>query len=108
MVTGIRPGEKLHEVMVTEDDARSTIELADRYVIAPSPEAAGRYTHGVPCDPAFRYASDTNDHWLTGADMLALAGLAEPLAPSQTANSAVVIHRPGQPETPRTSAPLAR
>jgi UDP-N-acetylglucosamine 4,6-dehydratase len=78
VVTGIRPGEKLHEVMVTEDDARSTIELADRYVIAPSPEAASRYAHGNPCDTSFRYASDTNDHWLTGAEMLALAGLAEP------------------------------
>ncbi len=35
-VVGIRPGEKLHEVMVTEDDSRQTLELADRYVIEPS------------------------------------------------------------------------
>jgi UDP-N-acetylglucosamine 4,6-dehydratase len=90
VVTGIRPGEKLHEVMVTEDDARSTIELADRYVIAPSPEAAARYAHGMPCDTSFRYASDTNDHWLTGAEMLALAGLAEPTTqlPASAARSA--------------------
>jgi len=47
-------------------------------VIAPSPEAASRYAHGMPCDTSFRYASDTNGHWLTGAEMLALAGLAEP------------------------------
>ena len=33
---GIRPGEKLHEVMITEDDARMTVELDDRYVICPS------------------------------------------------------------------------
>lgn len=78
VVTGIRPGEKLHEVMVTEDDARNTLELPDRYVIAPSSEAAARYAHAAPCDPSFRYASDTNDQWLTGAEMLALAGLAEP------------------------------
>jgi UDP-N-acetylglucosamine 4,6-dehydratase len=76
--------------MVTEDDARSTIELADRYVIAPSPEAASRYAHGMPCDTSFRYASDTNDHWLTGAEMLALAGLAEPTTqlPASAARSA--------------------
>src|SRR4029450_8679984 len=35
-IVGIRPGEKLHEVMVTEDDSRSTIELPDRYVIEPT------------------------------------------------------------------------
>ncbi len=35
-VIGIRPGEKLHEVMITEDDARNTIDLADRYVIEPA------------------------------------------------------------------------
>lgn len=33
---GIRPGEKLHEVMVTEDDARTTVEYPDRYIIEPS------------------------------------------------------------------------
>ena len=35
-ITGIRPGEKLHEVMVTEDEARVTHDLGDRYVIMPS------------------------------------------------------------------------
>ena len=34
-VIGIRPGEKLHEVMITEDDARNTVDLGDRYVIEP-------------------------------------------------------------------------
>jgi UDP-N-acetylglucosamine 4,6-dehydratase/5-epimerase len=88
VVTGIRPGEKLHEVMVTEDDARNTLELPDRYVIAPSSEAAARYAHAAACDPSFRYASDTNDQWLTGAEMLALAGLAEPIIPSDTSSDA--------------------
>ena len=35
-LSGIRPGEKLHEVMITEDDARMTVELDDRHVIYPS------------------------------------------------------------------------
>ena len=34
-VIGIRPGEKLHEVMITEDDARYTLELDDHYIIIP-------------------------------------------------------------------------
>jgi UDP-N-acetylglucosamine 4,6-dehydratase len=67
-IVGIRPGEKLHEVMVTEDDSRSTVELADRYVIEPSfhwwkrrsfaDDGASRVADG------FRYASDTNTQWL--------------------------------------------
>jgi UDP-N-acetylglucosamine 4,6-dehydratase len=66
-VVGIRPGEKLHEVMVPEDDARSTVELADRYVIQPTFQGwdSSRYSEGKPCPDGFRYASDTNDKWLT-------------------------------------------
>lgn len=64
---GIRPGEKLHEVMITEDDARSTIELADRYVIQPElswwkPES--NVSDGKPVVPGFRYGSDNNTDWL--------------------------------------------
>jgi len=67
-IVGIRPGEKLHEVMVTEDDSRSTVELVDRYVIEPmfhwwrrrsfAEDGAARVADG------FRYASDTNTQWL--------------------------------------------
>jgi UDP-N-acetylglucosamine 4,6-dehydratase len=66
-VIGIRPGEKLHEVMITEDDARNTVEFPDRYVIEPSPIA---WTDHVlrdgakPVEDAFRYASDNNTEWL--------------------------------------------
>ena len=68
-VVGIRPGEKLHEVMITEDDARTTLELPDRYVILPAIAFWNdtSYTqHGGKRPPEnFRYASDTNDQWLT-------------------------------------------
>ena len=71
-VVGIRPGEKLHEVMVPEDDARSAVELDDRYVILPK----FGFQHddvwkkqGAPCPDGFVYSSDTNDCWLTGADL---------------------------------------
>ncbi len=66
-IVGIRPGEKLHEVMVPEDDARTTVELDDRFVIQPSFQwwDASRYSEGKPCADGFRYGSDTNDKWLT-------------------------------------------
>ena len=65
---GIRPGEKLHEVMITEDDARNTVELDDRYVIEPAFHLVAahvlrrRRRQAVP--DGFRYASDTNTQWL--------------------------------------------
>ena len=68
-VIGIRPGEKLHEVMITEDDARATIALADRYVMLPAFEEHKRGTPlvGPRVDERFRYASDTNDEWADAA-----------------------------------------
>jgi UDP-N-acetylglucosamine 4,6-dehydratase len=65
-IVGIRPGEKLHEVMITEDDARNTLEFADRYVIEPNHEfwgargAALVAAGGARVPDRFRYASDTN------------------------------------------------
>jgi UDP-N-acetylglucosamine 4,6-dehydratase len=73
-VTGIRPGEKLHEVMIPEDDARQAIEFDDHYVIQPAfpwwdAEAFRGRLGGRPCPDGFRYASDTNTDWL-GVDDL--------------------------------------
>jgi UDP-N-acetylglucosamine 4,6-dehydratase/5-epimerase len=67
-VVGVRPGEKLHEVMVTEDDSRLTLELGDRYVIEPAFTwwQRGPYTASgaKPVADGFRFASDTNTDWL--------------------------------------------
>lgn len=67
---GIRPGEKLHEVMVTDDDSRLTLELPDRYIIEPAFNFWERETYlksgAASVAEGFRYASDTNDDWLTG------------------------------------------
>ncbi|MGE0734856.1 MAG: UDP-N-acetylglucosamine 4,6-dehydratase (inverting) [Alphaproteobacteria bacterium] len=75
-IVGIRPGEKLHEVMITEDDARATIELPDRYVILPSIafwQHNGFAEHGgKPVTEGFRYSSDTNDRWLSEAEFRGL------------------------------------
>jgi UDP-N-acetylglucosamine 4,6-dehydratase len=75
-VVGIRPGEKLHEVLVPEDDARSSVDLGDRYAVLPSfgsPAASGWREKGKALPDGFRYASDTNDRWLTVDELRRLA-----------------------------------
>jgi len=76
---GIRPGEKLHEVMVTEDDARNTVEYPDRFVILPLFEwgSPGNWLDtGTRCGDGFRYGSDTNDRWLSRKELIRMvAGL---------------------------------
>jgi UDP-N-acetylglucosamine 4,6-dehydratase len=64
---GIRPGEKLHEVLVSEDEARNTLELEDMYVIQPSHSWWRRDNwNGARALPdGFRYTSDSNPSWLT-------------------------------------------
>ena len=64
---GIRPGEKLHEAMITLDDARMTLELPDRYVIQPSLDwwkVSPALADAMPVSPEFHYSSDTNTDWL--------------------------------------------
>jgi UDP-N-acetylglucosamine 4,6-dehydratase len=75
-VIGIRPGEKLHEVMVGEDDAPNTVEYDDHLRILPSSlsQEARIATSdgGRMCPDGFRYSSETNTHWLSAADLHAL------------------------------------
>lgn len=64
---GIRPGEKLHEEMISVDDGRMTVMLPERYVIAPAlAEWTFRQPKGAePVPEGFSYSSDSNDLWLT-------------------------------------------
>ena len=71
---GIRPGEKLHEVMITEDDSRLTVELPDRYVVRPAFWRPNSSIAGaVSVSDRFSYSSDANEEWVdkgTLEDML--------------------------------------
>lgn len=77
-VIGIRPGEKLHEVMCPQNDAHLTLEFHDHYVIQPTIQftqkvdfaknAIGEKGERVECN--FEYSSDKNTHWLTHKELL--------------------------------------
>jgi UDP-N-acetylglucosamine 4,6-dehydratase len=67
---GIRPGEKLHEEMISADDSRRTISLSDRYVILPTVADWGdEPLTGDPVADGFAYRSDSNDTWLSADEI---------------------------------------
>ncbi len=88
---GVRPGEKLHELMVTAEDARKAIEFDDYYVVQPAfpwwSDAIGTEVGGRPVAEGFVYASNTNDRWLSVEELRALAG-ETPAAASSRLNGA--------------------
>jgi UDP-N-acetylglucosamine 4,6-dehydratase/5-epimerase len=71
---GIRPGEKLHEVLLSEDESRNAAETDDMFVIQPAHSwwKKENWKAARPVPEDFRYASDTNTHWLTAEDLYAL------------------------------------
>ena len=72
---GIRPGEKLHEVLISEDEAGHTLELDDMFVIEPTHPwwTAGKWAHGKRLREGFRYGSDTNPRKLTVDELRKMA-----------------------------------
>ncbi|MFI2130118.1 UDP-N-acetylglucosamine 4,6-dehydratase (inverting) [Lysinibacillus fusiformis] len=73
-IVGIRPGEKLHEAMIMEDDARHTVEFDTYYIIQPEfPWWSKRFVEGGNELPeGFAYTSDKNMEWLTVEELLEL------------------------------------
>ena len=70
---GIRPGEKLHEEMISSEDSLRTIRQPHRYVVGPTlAEWTYRVPAGEPVPDGFAYTSDTNDLWLSVDDLRAL------------------------------------
>lgn len=76
-IVGIRPGEKLHELMISEEDARHSLELDKYYLIMPElimqdPEKIKEFLAervGKPLPENFAYTSDTNTQWLTHGEL---------------------------------------
>ncbi|MDO1557947.1 UDP-N-acetylglucosamine 4,6-dehydratase (inverting) [Brevundimonas sp. 2R-24] len=76
-LVGIRPGEKLHEMMISPDDARLTVDLGDRYAIEPEfveyPRKSFAATgEGLPVDEGFAYSSDSNGERLDARGLMTL------------------------------------
>lgn len=81
-IVGIRAGEKLHEVMVPEDDARHTVSYPQYFAILPefSTWATEEYLQnngGQLCPDRFRYSSESNDQWLSVEDLREIVARAE-------------------------------
>jgi UDP-N-acetylglucosamine 4,6-dehydratase len=80
---GIRPGEKLHEIMCPADDSHLTLEFADHYVIKPTIQFSGVVNFGVnrlgetgnPVDPGFEYHSGKNPRFLDIDEIITLNGV---------------------------------
>jgi UDP-N-acetylglucosamine 4,6-dehydratase len=77
-IIGIRPGEKLHEIMVPKDDSHLTLEFHDHFVIQPTIQFAQRRTFvrntlgemGTPVKQGFEYNSQTNTEWLDAKSLM--------------------------------------
>jgi UDP-N-acetylglucosamine 4,6-dehydratase len=83
-VVGIRPGEKLHEIMCPSDDSHLTLEFEDHYVIGPTIQFTANVDfscnllgeRGQPVEQGFEYNSGSNTHFLTQTEILNLNNIA--------------------------------
>jgi UDP-N-acetylglucosamine 4,6-dehydratase/5-epimerase len=82
---GIRPGEKLHEVLVSEDEARNTVEVEDMYIIQPAHPwwNQEKWNSARRLPEGFRYASETNTHWLTKQELSELVSAEDTSMPDR-------------------------
>ena len=75
-IIGIRPGEKLHEEMISAEDSTRTVQQDDRFVVVPTIAHWGFVPPvGEAVEKGFSYRSDSNDQWLTAVDLRKLLGL---------------------------------
>lgn len=84
--TGLRPGEKIHEVLISESESRNTLELDNMFVIQPQHSwwRRDKWAQAKPVPADFSYSSENNDRWLTTEEILSLASP----APSQSRTDA--------------------
>jgi UDP-N-acetylglucosamine 4,6-dehydratase/5-epimerase len=72
--TGIRPGEKLHEVLISEDEARNSVDMGEMFVVRPPrPWYFHQHWEGQALAEGFRYTSETNGDWLDAEQFLGLS-----------------------------------
>ena len=85
-IIGIRPGEKIHEIMCPEDDSHLTLEFGDHYVIQPSITFTSRGNNykenklgeiGTPVEAGFLYSSGVNSHFLTIKELIKYNSISE-------------------------------
>ena len=86
-IVGIRPGEKIHEEMITESDSFFTVDVGKYYVIMPqshdwSKQEFLKHFNAREVEPGFKYNSGTNDEWLSAEDIRKL--IVEHVDPSFT------------------------
>ena len=69
---GLRPGEKLHEEMISAEEGRRALLIGDRYVLQPDLASWGYQppANGAPVAAGFHYTSDNNDQWFSGEEMI--------------------------------------
>jgi len=76
-IIGIRPGEKIHEVLITEEEARHGVEFEKYYLLFPLYDwwKNQDFIGGRKLPENFRYASDSNTEWLTADGLLRIVGV---------------------------------
>jgi len=72
--TGIRPGEKMHEALITEDESRHTLEFDDHFIVEPEYHWWNfeNWKNGKRLAEDFRYTSENNTVWLKDAELLSM------------------------------------
>ncbi len=77
-VVGIRPGEKIHEILLTPEEARHSLEFKDKYIIFPEYKdilEIDKYSDGIKLDDNFIYISNENDNWIDKDKVRQMVGL---------------------------------
>jgi UDP-N-acetylglucosamine 4,6-dehydratase len=94
-VIGIRPGEKIHEALITEEEGRNTVAYNGMYVIMPDRSWWERqnYKAGQRLPEGFTYTSNNNGEWLTVEDLKKIIYGSAPLEDDPTAKLATTIHQ---------------
>lgn len=94
-IIGIRPGEKLHEALITEEEGRNTVKYNGMFVIMPNYRwwARQNYNSGKKLPGGFKYTSDNNEEWLSVDDLKKIIYGPAPLEDFPARDLAARIHQ---------------